>query len=418
MASEQINSNRYNQLTTNPQNTFFLGFQQNYLNFSRETLEITSQEGNPMWGKNNTYIIPQKYDLISNLYLRIYIPATAADTVESADRTEYVKAIGHALIKTVTFYMNNNEIDKHTGHSMDVWSRLKGLSRRNLGIAPVGETGSVSPEKYLFVPLQFWFCNDPSMSLPCNRAYIGSSEIKVMVDTRKFYELLYSNVAPTESNVTIPSGATMSLIVTYVSFDNINNEFLNDIRDYYINQYKNIKINTIQYLSPTSLPGTSTSLTINISNTIEGAIKEIMWFAQENITNTDRDYFRYNDVDSDTYTDKITNVTLKLNGVTIISQRSEYFSEVLPSISASIVPVLDEEYKEIFIHIYSWALYPNESSISGALNISTDRQLNLELTLQDPTYEYNLFAITVKDLSLHSDGTVEIRHIRYTQPKE
>ena len=144
---------------------------------------------------------------------------------------------------------------------------------------------------------------------------------------------------------------------------------------------------------------------------------------QDNITGAseliNRDYFRYNyGLSSDgVYLNNIVNVTLKMNGVPIISERSNYFTDVLPAISASVVSRFDERGRLTYIHIYSWALYPNQSSISGALNISTDRQLELELDVTSTDYQYNVCAITVKNLSLSPNGNVEIGHIRYTQPK-
>ena len=78
--------------------------------------------------------------------------------------------------------MEDKKIDKHFGEWLHIWNELSQTSGHAAGYAEMvgnvpcltqivsSNTDSLTPNKIeeytLYIPLQFWFCRNPSMSIP------------------------------------------------------------------------------------------------------------------------------------------------------------------------------------------------------------------------------------------------------------
>ena len=394
MADAQIDANRRNDLVVDPEDTFFIELQKRFLNFGKEMQTVSSQQGGEIWNSIQTFTItPSSYDLLTDLELKITLPvlSTGGHATSSAF-IGYTNSVGHAIIKSIKFYINGQLIDQHTGEWMEIWDELT-LDNDSLK-SEVGKYDSnialrtnATVEKTLIVPLRFWFCRNWSMALPCK----DINEIKIEVSTRTFAELVY-----TDDDVTsTATGSSMNLIATYVKFDpEVSDSLHKNVIDYFKNKYEDVIIDTVQHLSTSSQTGSGTSKTITL-NSFSSSLKELFWVAQlQNTSTLGKNYFRFSHSNG---TNVITNAAIKISGNEIINQPSTYFTGAQPDAHHS-------SNSKKHIHCFCWALHPESPKLTGGLGINDYTDLKLTLTTQSVTYDYNVYALTHKVLTIKKNN--------------
>jgi len=190
-------------LTGNPQITFFKVVYRRHTNFSMEAIKqtwsgSTGVSGNPSAGSCSA-TISRNGDLIHRMYLELN--GTLANSVHNFNSKS---------IKSIELEIGGQKIDKHTGDWMNVWSLLtepnqtgmtgnvgtnRGTAFQNMsgmGGAYTGSSG-VFADHLSFVPLMFWFCRNPGLSLPL--IALQYHEVKVILehDFSSNYSLLQQN---------------------------------------------------------------------------------------------------------------------------------------------------------------------------------------------------------------------------------
>ena len=177
-------------LTGNPQITFFKVVYRRHTNFSMEAIAQTFS-GVQAAGARVTSTISRNGDLISKMYYQFNPRALlVAGAGVPADN------IGHALFNEITLEIGGQEIDKHYGHWLTVWSELTQFNPTgsqaaldNVGAEAIGTTlyqmmsynhapgaalvaGLGVPNAltgapvFATVPFQFWFNRNPGLALP------------------------------------------------------------------------------------------------------------------------------------------------------------------------------------------------------------------------------------------------------------
>ena len=166
-------------LTGNPQITFFKVVYRRHTNFSMEAIVQTwdgsdgVSSSTPSAGRC-TATISRNGDLIHRMYIEI--EGTLIDTV---------KDFNAQSITDVELEIGGQRIDKHTGHWMNTWSHLTepnptgfvGRFGVNNGTTKTGSlfqnmsgmggvTSKTGANNITYVPLMFWFCRNPGLSLP------------------------------------------------------------------------------------------------------------------------------------------------------------------------------------------------------------------------------------------------------------
>ena len=168
-------------LTGNPQITFFKVVYRRHTNFSMESIQQTLN-GNAVINASNNRVsstISRNGDLVGKMHLEVGL--TLAGGQGAAN-------IGTALINEVEVEIGGQSIDKHTGHSMEVFSELRekklaknftpafGANNANAnhdnftqttnsgGVSAPGAGAAVMDTFY--VPLQFWFNRHAGLALP------------------------------------------------------------------------------------------------------------------------------------------------------------------------------------------------------------------------------------------------------------
>ena len=215
-------------LTGNPQMTYFKIVYRRYTNFTIESIR-QNIEGNIVMGKNYTITISRNGDLLSNIWLELDLIArnSGKDLNSNFGSGSNITGlrVGHKIIKSVELEIGGQIIDTHYGDWMDIWSQLTmtqqkwhKLSRLLNGVDLVeGEVNQnenlrVKHEKKVYVPLQFWFCRNPGLSLPL--IALQYHEVKLRLQLHDYEDFIPSF----SSVVTTGSGAVFDVSLKVLGF--------------------------------------------------------------------------------------------------------------------------------------------------------------------------------------------------------
>ena len=351
-------------LTGNPQITFFKVVYRRHTNFSMEAIRQTWQ-GTPAssGGSRAVATISRNGDLVHRLWLE-------ATNLEYGDGTNNE---GAHLINTVEVEIGGQSIDKHYGHWMEAWAELtekndggamgdgvnagtvfQRMSRMG-GSVYKGTPGGTYKN---FIPLRFWFCENPGLALPL--IALQYHEVKIILDT-------------TSGAV---QGADVDLWADYIYLDTDERRRFAQVSHEYL-------IHQVQFQSFTS--GTAT-MVLNFNH----PVKELVWTGAWNnglLTGLS---------DGEAY-------QLKLNGHDRFAIRDrDYFtlSQVWQYHSGfgSIVSANTHAHG---IAVYSFALKPEEHQPSGTCNFSRIDNAQIETGTTTPTVT-NVYAVNYNVLRIMS----------------
>eukprot|EP00798_Chlamydomonas_sp_ICE-L_P019672 gene19672-biopygen28499 len=166
-------------LTGNSQITFFKVVYRRHTNFAMEAIEQTFP-GNPDFGKKVACTISRNGDLIHKVWVQMTLLQV---NVPAGGRFRWLNDIGHFLLKTIEIEIGGQSIDKHYGDWLHIWSELsicpghKAGFDKMIGNVPAltkvydnptaaGATTMTVHAYTLYVPLEFWFCQNPGLALP------------------------------------------------------------------------------------------------------------------------------------------------------------------------------------------------------------------------------------------------------------
>ena len=151
-------------LTGNPTITFFKSVYRQHTHFGMETIELSTQEstyyGTPDLSKEycinlSTDIL--KADLLHNVWVEVTLSNPATHNY----------GVGNAIIKSVALEIDNTIIEEHTGSWLNIYGEMFNTEgKRKTWDKLVGNCVSGKCPKKLFVPLRFFFCNNPGCALP------------------------------------------------------------------------------------------------------------------------------------------------------------------------------------------------------------------------------------------------------------
>lgn len=196
MSSAIFQLQTYNQqdqyLTMHPEMTYFLVKYKRYTQFAIESVPV-SFSTTPAWGRTASAILPYAGDLLWKIFLVVDLPAITSNSGGYIGR--WTDKVGYALTKSIQLSIGGNVIDIHYTPYMIMNAELSTeenhMDALNSLIGHVDEcTGRYyfrRPSYRLHIPLQFWFCQDPGLSLPM--IAMKSSQVMITVDFRKFSEL-------------------------------------------------------------------------------------------------------------------------------------------------------------------------------------------------------------------------------------
>lgn len=257
-------------ITGNPQVTFFKLVYRRHTNFSMETIEQTFN-GSADFGKKVTCTLSRNGDLVHKIWLavtlkRVDVPANCS--------FRWLNWLGHLMINYVEFEIGGQKIDKQYGEWMHIYSELTVKSGHASGynsmignvpqltnIVNGGTSSSFTPSMTLYVPLQFYFCRNPGLSVPL--VALQYHEVKINVEFRPVSECIFQSGT---NSVVPPSMDSAFLLVDYVFLDSDERRRFAQISHEYL-------ITQIQFTGDES----ATSETQKFKLAFNHPTKEIVW---------------------------------------------------------------------------------------------------------------------------------------------
>jgi len=368
-------------LTGNPQITFFKVVYRRHTNFSMESIQQTWNGTADGTNGRCTATISRNGDLVHKMYLEI--GGTSA-------HVENVSNPGSFVVDTVELEIGGQQIDKQTGTWMEVWSELTepneggscsnhhtaqhsgtAFQRMTMSGGVTGHSTNAIASYPLFIPLRFWFCRNPGLSLPL--IALQYHEVKVVLN---------HNMA-----AAFGSSHTNKLWIDYIYLDTDERRRFAQVSHEYL-------IEQIQYQGVSS---TQTDLNFN------HPVKELIWCPD---TKVNKDG---SSPDTGVTGDSI---VLKLNGHDRFAARSfAYFTRqqvydyhtgpggLNAHHTKAQNAIAHGEFNDS-IAVYSFALKPEEHQPSGTCNFSRIDSAQLQGLTSGTTY--TIFAVNYNVLRIMS----------------
>lgn len=387
-------------LTGNPQLTFFKVIYKRHTNFATET-SLMDIVGSPDFGKTIHFTIPRNGDLLGKMFLRVVLPPLTL--YGTTTPVSYCNAIGHVLIKEISFEIGEKEIDKQYGEFMEIWSRLTTPeSKRVCMDTMIGRTYSYTLNSYddapkifppcngqiLYIPLQFWFCKNPGSAIPL--LSIPYTQLRVKVVLAPLCDVFWIDNFPGNNpidycsiiplvNTAYLSDVTMWGEYVYLDKEERSGFLSKDSMSYIIDQ--------LQYSKQIDIDDKTSCASIPLE--FNNPIKEFFIVVQRKTAVDAHEYFNYNNFTRLEYnlyganpsqipfplnqvlnefnlrTDLISNITLYLDGQERnVMEDALYYRTVHPlNTHTSVLP-------SNYIYTYSFSLSPEELQPSGSINAS------------------------------------------------
>lgn len=365
-------------LTGNPQITWFKMVYRRYTNFAIESMPMYF-DGTPDFGKRITCLVPRRGDLLGQIILEVTLPQIKLTSNQSI--TSYVNAIGHALIHEISIEIGEQEIDKQTGEWMEIWSNLTTTEETRFGFYDmIGKVdGYVPPTLYgplkLYIPLRFWFCKNPGLSLPL--LALQYHPVRINLTLRPLQQLFYSDqlVANCDSTTVNPVSITdMQLWGDYILLD------IEERRRFVANSHEYL-IEQVQYSPSIGLNPSINSIPVRVE--FNHPIREFIFILQKNVMESYHEWFNYSSLaisENGQRTDLLTSAVLQLDGQDRFQERDAgYFRLVQPWQRHTVIP------NEDYLYVYSFALRPEELQPTGSMNASRIDNIIWQLTMNQTT---------------------------------
>ena len=316
-------------LTGNPQITFFKVVYRRHTNFAVESIEQTFN-GAAELGKKFSCTISRNGDLLHRVYLEV-------DLLKAAGGGADAKS-GFGLIDHVEVEIGGQCVDKHYGEWMEIWTALSHSSDKSNMLSNIMPNNTNASKNY--IPLQFWFCRNPGLALP-------------------LIALQYHEVKLNVQFVSAAAGRTNNIDNCCVFCDYI---FLDtDERRRFAQVSHEYLIEQVQFSNALTIGATGGQVELRFNH----PVKELVWH-------------NCADVNEALAADNtFTSCLLQLNGHDRFRRRSgSYFSTVQRYQHHSGAGGAQA------VHMYSFALKPEEHQPSGTCNFSRidNAVLNVEGT--------------------------------------
>jgi hypothetical protein len=346
--------------------TFFKSVWHKYTHFAVEDME-NSFQGSVGFGRSWTVDIQKSADLLWKCYLKVTLPAMT----QSSGTVNWVRNIGHVLIKDYEIQINGGRCDKRYGEFMTIMKELSMPAEKLAGYdILIGNTAALTtpsasiPAATLYVPLDAWFCRSADLALPL--VSLLFSTIRLVFTIRPASECYVTDdgLAPTSGAPEI-SNAVLKCQYIYLT-DAERDRFGGKDQEYLIDQ--------LQVIDQSSA---SSSVTVN--TLFAHPVRELTWVVQPD-ANVAANVNRWSD-----FTDGATayngghpvataRITLAGNDRSK-EESSTWYGVVLPYQNHTRVPSTG-------IYNYSYALDPeNPTQPSGSMNYSRIDRATLNLTL-------------------------------------
>ena len=409
-------------ISGNPQITFWKSLYKRHTNFAMEPFRI-NMSGEPIWGTRQSAVVNRYADLMFSTYIQVELPTY--DTAGSralwnhGSTTGDKGLLGYNLVDRVEVDIGGQVIDRLYSEYMVLWSALtfsfnkfqnlvKMLSTERYNASTfqfdpnpgcTGGNGRQSIPNILYVPLPFFYTQNPGTALPL--IALQYHEVKINVYWKSPQEVA-GNYSTGIS--TLPNATSAALYVDYIYLDT-------DERRRFAQQSHEYLIEQVQYNEDV---GISTSAK-RIDLTFNHPVKELIWVVQPtDYTNCKVTPSNYRAASARTrltpfvydFDNPVFEQTIQINGQDRLERRyGDYFSKVQPFQHHT------GGSPGSCVYCYSFAIRPEEHQPSGTCNFSRIDTATLVLTLDgsefindnsDNTWNVRMYAINYNVLRVMS----------------
>ena len=373
-------------LSGNPQITFWKVVFRKHTNFAIESILQTKKGG----GDEHKYEISRDADLIHKCYLKVTVPDLEQPDGGDEDNKyiTYVNRFGHALIKSVTLRIGGKVVDTHYGEFMHIWNELTmsaekmdEYSRMIGNFETEMELNKQTKARTYYVPLQFFFCQHPGLSLPL--VALHQDIVEINFELENFTSLLRH--VNTETELNNDKNYNIEFYVDYVYLDSDEKRLMQQTtHEILMTQLKCIE-------------GSESSTSIEL-RTLSHPVKELIWVAKPVETSTGLDINKKSlRFDSDGK-EIMKSATLFLEGTERVNRDNLFYRFIQPYQHHTRIP-------NDFIYVYSFALKPEEIQPSGSCNFSRISTSKLNVENNDDiegVVQYTVYALNWNILSIQT----------------
>ena len=379
-----------------------------YENFAIESMLVNSQ-GQVAFGRNTTYTIPANAELMAGAALFISLPALTAPIIGGAQyNIAWCHSLGFYIFTKLEFRAQSQILDTQHPEYMDAWSRLSISASQREGyndmigevnfISELSTTGSLMAPNYLqypqapvtlkpafniLVPLNFWWCNDYTQSIPIGVLLYTTLKLLVYFNNVTNLYVLTDNTGNfNQAGVltTQPALVDCQLWVDYVFLDEAARNRI--ARDAHFFVFKQTQTNGIQTVS---------TVTAQARLQFVLPVLHLMTFVREQSVYANG----VNGPQRWGWVDKFANnpsllprspfltIEIRINSQRRMEQRDYlYHARYQPFKAHTSIP------RSRGIWIFSFALFPEEADASGDCNFSRAENNLINYTF-DTTTQYN-----------------------------
>ncbi len=280
-------------LSSQPEITFFKMAYKRHTNFSIETI-AQYFKSTPDFGRRVTVNLSKNADLLGQIHLYVELPDIIKENHSVLEtgvkKFAWTKKIGLALINYVDLEIGGVLVDRQYGDYLNIWYELvhnlgikKGFNKMIGNVDIVTDFTNGKSSTKLYIPLNFWFCQDSGLALPIIAMIHNDIKIHVQFnDFNKCYLQTPTNYIKTAEPFTLfkkdelirQQVGSKIAIGRFVYFDSVNgNLYYNKIKDDFLIP---ITENDVNYV----ITGDESKFQQNIST--------------DGIVVVDEDYFRLN----------------------------------------------------------------------------------------------------------------------------
>lgn len=423
-----------------PEMSYFRQVYRKCTNFSMESVRMTFQTSPVLEASGTSYTcrIARVGDLLQQMYLSFELPDIYSD---DDLRFRWIKNIANHMIVSYSVRLDSVLIDQKWGEWMDIWNELtltqekkwaydrmsgnveeftnpKSLmplvrvvnNRLYYSTYPVSE-GPDRPSirrRRLYVPLDFWFCKNPSLALPL--IGLQYQNVEVTIELRRVEELYQvfdratgMHMSPAKfrsfprnagKDVSISRFLTFAGAGTRRSTIDLNAYI--DCNFYFLDEAERRKIAAtnadylVERVYRSSQEGILTNTTVDLK--IANPVKETVWAMRRTDANEYNEWANYTAAYPENPNFPIlASAKIMWNGLERMEEKpAAYFQYLQPYQHHTSSP-------RDGIYSYSYAIYPEKVQPSGTFNATAIQKIQMYFTTE--TYpdvqEYEVMIYTV-----------------------
>ncbi len=403
-----VGAQEENFLSEEPKDSIFLNKEKKINNFVKSTLSMEAS-GSANWGNTIKFKVEKKGDLLNSLYFVAKLPALNRKYLADTGSEYFVRwadYIGNVLIENVKLFIGGQLIDEQTGDFAQIYTDLYDDDWNKLCLIGLDDTLTTPSDSvdstFVYVPLQFWFCQKLQNSLPIIALQYHDIEIEIKIrDWDSCYQVLEKstqsiegfNHAQSYNKMTIQPLEGVRLDCNFIYLNNIERKRM-------AQQEHKLLITQVQKLKCSVSQGKTVELSFN------HPVKEMFFYLQNNnIKNLPDPYnfsFKSEYPSKNIYDDYVSTVTggfttynnsikrhflgearILINGYHRVDWRDFKYYYFLQNY---------ENYRnklEHYIYLYSFSGKPTAGSPMGSLNFSRVDNAQLQFTMNDVTKKHN-----------------------------